>query len=118
MNNPYKIFYTLGMSLLISACAVRPAQPTEADVLRATEMYPDITLDQLNQGLDYYKQYCTPCHKLKDPNSETVADWQKIVPAMAKKAGRAEDIADIPEDVQLSITRYLTTMTIRTVSAQ
>ena len=30
---------------------------------------------------------------------------------MAKKAGRAEDIADIPEDVQLSITRYLTTMT-------
>ena len=44
MNNPYSIFYTLEMSLLISACAVRPAQPTEADVLRATEMYPDITL--------------------------------------------------------------------------
>lgn len=74
--------------VLFVGCAVKLVPPTQSDADRMQTKYPDYTLDQLNQGKAMYEQHCAECHKLKNPTKFTEAEWQKIVPIMAKKVNK------------------------------
>lgn len=96
---------------VFSCGTVKLAVPDEATLVRANTLYPGITLEELNQGMADYQQYCTPCHQVKDPNSKTVAEWEKIVPGMSAKAAKAESVPDIDPATQTSILKYLSAVT-------
>jgi hypothetical protein len=99
-------------ALLVFSCGtVKLSVPDETVLARASNIYPGITLDELNQGLADYKQYCSPCHKVKDPNSKTIAQWEKIVPGMSAKAAKSESVPDIDPATQASILQYLSAVT-------
>jgi hypothetical protein len=105
-------FVLAQIALLVFSCSMpKLAVPDETILARASYLYPDITLEELNQGLANYKQYCSACHKVKDPNSKTVAQWEKIVPGMAAKAASIETVPDINSATQASILQYLSAVT-------
>lgn len=100
------------IALLVFSCGtVKLAVPDETVLARASNLYPGITLEELNQGMANYQQYCSPCHKLKDPDSKTVAEWAKIVPGMSARAAKSESIPDIDPATQTSILQYLSSVT-------
>jgi mono/diheme cytochrome c family protein len=104
-----KYLIYLSAALFIAACtkAVAPTatQPdfTEADVQRASTMWPNTTAEDLKQGKALYEANCGSCHGLKKPSSEPESEWRHIVPPMAKKA-------KIDADTEFKILRYVVTM--------
>ncbi len=72
--------------IAVFAACTKLIAPTQPDADRAAQMFPGITLAELNQGKTLYEQNCGKCHGLKKPASRTEEKWRKIMPPMAKKA--------------------------------
>ncbi|MES2702045.1 MAG: cytochrome c [Bacteroidota bacterium] len=62
------------------------------------------------KGKADYEQYCSTCHGLKSPTSETPEKWHKIVPGMAARAQKKAGKVVIDEPTQQSILKYLVAM--------
>jgi hypothetical protein len=58
----------------------------QAELDRAVQKFPDLTLVQLQEGKKINDANCGRCHKLHQPWDEPEAEWREIVPRMAKKA--------------------------------
>lgn len=110
----YKIIISgLSIGLLIACSTSKPNSLdgiTQSDLDRGVTKYPDLTLQQLNDGKMIYQQYCGNCHSLKSPASESENGWKHHVPEMVeltnKKAGREE--IDVKE--KKLILKYVITM--------
>lgn len=97
------------IALFITACGgLKLASPTQGDVDRMADVYPDYTLAELNHGMTLYQDKCTQCHGMKDPMAYTTEQWERITPGMSNKA-RSKGIAVSAEEEGL-ILKYLVTM--------
>ena len=104
-----KFVFTVCVGLAIVACnSNKLAIPSQADVDRVAETYPDYTLASLKEGQTLYLTNCGSCHGLKDPTAKTEEQWKKIVPEMAGMINKHEVKLDAKsEDL---ILKYVTAM--------
>jgi len=82
--------------------------PTQEDVNRVASKFPGYTLTELNEGKALYETHCGQCHALFPPTKESEAEWQRIVPVMAKKINSKGMV--LTSEKQDKILRYLITM--------
>lgn len=94
--------------LAISCATVKLQTPAASDIDRVKSSHPDYTLAEVNEGKTLYEQKCVACHGLKNPASETAAEWNHIVPEMVQKASRKGISIDSKQ--QELILKYLITM--------
>lgn len=81
----------IGGALLIMNCSPKAtgsmasgkATP-EAAVAEVKAKYSEA---QLDEGKSLWQGNCGKCHKLFEPESRPVKQWEKILPRMSKKAG-------------------------------
>jgi cytochrome c5 len=71
---------------LLAACSKKLLTPQKSDMARAEAVYPGTTLAELKKGKEIFDTYCGKCHPYKNPQTKTQAQWEKIIPPMAKKA--------------------------------
>lgn len=64
-----------------------PATPDEK-VADIRKHYSDA---QMEEGKTIFNNSCGRCHKLKMPETRTVAAWEQILPGMSKKAALNEE---------------------------
>ena len=88
---------------LVACSKVVLMAPSQTDAERAGKKFPGMTLSDLNEGKAQFEKNCQKCHSLKNPASRNEAQWNKIVPKMAKKA-------KIDEKTEEQIRRYLVVM--------
>lgn len=94
---------------VLSACgSVKLLSPTQADVDRMSDTYPDYTLAELTEGKALYQQKCDRCHGLKDPAAYSTAQWKEITPKMVEMANEREQIISTQEATLIQ--QYLVTM--------
>jgi hypothetical protein len=93
------------ISLLgMMACGTyKSITPSQTDLDRGKQKYPDLTMSELNLGKTLFEAKCGKCHSLARPFRVSVADVQKIMPKMAKKAGLPKESSDL-------VLEYLITM--------
>jgi len=103
-------FLILSALFLVSCGSTQLLAPAASDVARGAGKYPDLTLNQLNEGKLNYEKQCVSCHGLKKPASRTEEQWKSIVPRMAAKAQKKAGKEVIDQATQQSILRYLVTM--------
>lgn len=96
--------------VLLSACASTLLTPTQTDVDRGVDRYPEITLNSLNHGKMIYEKQCGNCHSLKKVKSRDEAGWSNIVPKMVQKANKRTGKVVINEEDQKTLLQYLITM--------
>jgi len=95
--------------LLMVACkAVILSTPSQTDIDRVNNLYPNYTLIELKEGKKLYELKCQGCHGLKNPRRESEKKWKKIVPKMVKKAFKKE--IEISKEDEKAILKYLITM--------
>lgn len=82
----------------------------ESDVARGAKRYPGLTISDLQQGKSDYEQYCSTCHGLKKPTSQTPEAWEKIVPGMSAGANKKAGKEIVTPAIQQSILKYVVTM--------
>src|SRR5262245_38521116 len=95
----------LGVLLLASgalaACAAtRLPEPSAADAMRASRLWPGTTVSDLHRGKERYTHACSSCHGLIDPHQFPSGRW----PAMFKELSGRLHLS--PSDVD-DLTRYL-----------
>jgi hypothetical protein len=94
----------LAAALLAGAaagCAMRPLpEPNAADAVRAANLWPGTTVDDLHRGKQRYVQSCSGCHGLIDPHQFPQARWPGFVKEMS---GRLQMSSNDLQD----LTRYL-----------
>lgn len=95
------------LSILV-ACSAKLLNPTQADADRMQSQYPGYSLAELSEGKMLYEQHCGNCHKLHNPKSHNEAQWQEIVPEMAKKVNKNGPVLDATGEEK--ILRYVITM--------
>ncbi len=98
-----KTFIILLLSGLTACATYKSINPTQTDVDRGKQKYPDLTLSELNLGKALFETKCGKCHSLERPFKVSVADVQKIMPKMAKKAGLPKESSDL-------VLKYIITM--------
>ncbi|MCB0495478.1 MAG: hypothetical protein KDC79_05050 [Cyclobacteriaceae bacterium] len=76
---------SFGLLVVIQACNQDTVNTSSLYVPTNDDVTSTATLDELQQGRDLYINYCGDCHKLYTPESYSVAQWQNIVPDMARK---------------------------------
>lgn len=102
-----KVVYIF-MAAFLAACSANLVAPSQTDVDRVQTKYPNYTLAELNEGKSLYEQNCGNCHGLRKPTSHSEAQWQKIVPSMAKKVNRKSTVLSASD--QDKILKYVITM--------
>lgn len=50
------------------------------------EVKKNYTEAQMEEGKTIFMGSCDKCHGLKEPETHTVAQWERILPRMSKKA--------------------------------
>lgn len=85
----------------VAGCAMRPLpEPNAADAVRAANLWPGTTVDDLHRGKQRYVQSCSGCHGLIDPHQFPQARWPGFVKEMS---GRLQMSSNDMQD----LTRYL-----------
>lgn len=92
----------------ISCASVKLMPPSQLDVDRVQNKFPNYTLADLNRGKVAYEQKCSSCHGIKNPVSRTESQWREIVPRMVKKANKQQEKINPSE--QEDILKYVITM--------
>jgi cytochrome c5 len=80
-----KIYVILSLTLL-AACSNKLLTPQRSDMARAKAKYPGVTLADLKKGKEIFDDHCGKCHAYKNPQTKNQAQWERIIPPMAKKA--------------------------------
>jgi hypothetical protein len=70
----------------VVCCSPSLYKPTLADVECGKKEYPDLTIGQMNQGMELYSNKCGSCHTLYKPKEVSRAKWDKILPEMKLEA--------------------------------
>ena len=86
-------YRTIIIFLLVanSCSSARLLQPSTADLTKAVEKVPGITLTELQQGYKLYTIKCSACHRLHDPAEFTSQKWEPILLKMFGKAKITEE---------------------------
>lgn len=82
---------------------------SQADVDRGIQKFPGLTLNDLVEGKKLYENNCGLCHALKKPESESEAEWRKVVPPMVQKANKKNG-GVLDAVAEEKILRYVVTM--------
>lgn len=84
-------YIIIGLSATLFACtakkattASKAAAPAASDVV--AEIDSKYTAAQKEEGKTVWQTNCQKCHKLYEPQSHSIAKWEKILPRMSKKA--------------------------------
>jgi cytochrome c len=109
----------LGVLLFVvagfTACSsAKLAVPTQVDIERAKEIYPDYSLADLKEGQALYVANCGSCHGLKNPTARNAEQWGKIVPDMVLKVNKKGQKLDAKSESL--ILKYVTTMSTSTAA--
>ena len=104
-----KILFLVSTVFLIACQAVLLTVPTQSDLDRVADKYPNYTLAELQEGKKMYELHCQTCHSLKSPTKETEEGWKHEVPDMVAKAKKKKGII-IDKKTEESILKYLVTM--------
>jgi cytochrome c5 len=79
---------TLGTVLGVAACvATRASLPELTPLVIARGEEAGFSASDLGRGRDLFAARCARCHALPAVDSETRADWEEILPRMARKSG-------------------------------
>ena len=79
MNNFMKFKLFIVGALVLASCSPK----TTAD---SKEKSMEFQNAKVEEGYGLYAQHCVKCHKWKKVDNFTREQWDKILPAMAKKA--------------------------------
>jgi len=101
------VFFAVGCA--VSKNADSTSGLTKDDVKRVQDLYADVTLEELNKGMNLYEANCDACHKLKDPKSEGIKGWNHHVPEMVELSNEKKGTKLTKSDEQ-AILRYLVSM--------
>ena len=102
------IFISIVIVGLVACKAVVLSTPSQADIDRVKDSFPDYALADLQAGKKLYEVKCNGCHNLKNPRKESEEEWKIIVPRMTEKA-LTRDIK-ISTEEQRKILKYLIIM--------
>jgi cytochrome c5 len=102
-------YFLIIVVLILGACSAKLSSPAQSDADRAVNKFPDATLEKLIEGRRLVQANCGLCHPVKNPQSHSEEQWNKIVPEMVGKANRKKD-ANISDEQQKMILMYLVTM--------
>ncbi len=100
MNSKTKIITLLCIAAFSVCCSPSLYKPTTVDLDAGKKLYTDLTIEQLNKGLQLYADKCGSCHALYKPREITPARWTEMLPEMKTKAQLTDKEYDL-------ITRYL-----------
>ena len=86
------VLFVLGTGLfLFSQCSPKTtgaitttAKPTQEEAV--AEVKKNYTEEQMEEGKVIWQASCDKCHKIFEPESHTVRQWEKILPDMTKRA--------------------------------
>ena len=108
-----KTFLVVSILILAACKPVQLVTPTQADVDRMSDKFPDLTLEDLNMGKSTFQEDCHYCHRLKDPESKSEKRWNRIVPKMVKRVNWIKKEDGIDSTSQEILRKYLITMSKR-----
>lgn len=99
------------LAFILSACGgVKLLPLSQDDLERGRGSYPQLSMEELQEGKANFEFYCSQCHGLKNPKKHDAEGWKKTVNRMSKKAENKSSIKNIEEPVKASILTYLVTM--------
>lgn len=103
-----KVLYSIILLALTSCFSAKLLTPSQNDVDRVQQKFPNYTLSELNQGKTLFERNCKSCHGLKNPTSRSEEKWRKVVPVMVKRVNRKQTVLS-PQDEEL-ILKFVITM--------
>lgn len=79
------------VSLLLAECSPKASKTVskpvvKTDAEKVAEVKKNFTEAQIAEGKTIFESSCGRCHKLKMPETRTVAEWENILPRMNPKA--------------------------------
>lgn len=77
---PKHYLLLLALSVLAACATATVALPTQADVERGKTYYPNLTLEELNEGKMRFNQQCSKCHDYEPPASKKRRTMEKNHP--------------------------------------
>jgi cytochrome c5 len=87
----------IGGTLLMANCSKKTAgsmaskdNAPEAAVAEVKAKYSE---EQMREGMTIWQGSCDKCHKLYEPSSRSVKQWEKILPRMVKRAKLTDEQA-------------------------
>jgi hypothetical protein len=102
----------LTLAILLAACgaAKMSTQVTDLVLSSGKQIYPDLTMDQLNHGQSIFEGQCNQCHPFKPFEKYNEESWNSIVPKMTEKANKKAGSTVISETDQADLLRYVVSM--------
>lgn len=88
----------IGGALLMANCSKKTAGSVAgsgdaAYEAAVNEVKAKYTEEQMREGMNVWQASCQKCHKLYEPASHTVKQWERILPRMSKKANLTDEQA-------------------------
>lgn len=93
-----KLLSLLSLAVLsVSLTQCTPKKTTTANTMtdaeKVAEVKKNFTPQQLEEGKMVFETSCNKCHKLKGPETRSVAKWERVLPRMSSKAKLSDDDA-------------------------
>lgn len=106
-----KIFFNGLVITTFASCATyKLTEPTQADIERSQARFPDITLQEIQEGKKLYENNCILCHKLYDPGNFSEERWRNIIPPMVKKVNKKTGQTKLTTQDEEKILKYILVM--------
>ncbi len=77
----------LGLMFLAN-CSPKTGKSTAASTTAPAVHY---TAEQLAEGKTIFTSHCAKCHKLHEPQDESIDKWNRVLPPMIRKAKLTEE---------------------------
>ncbi len=92
----------------VVGCTAALPHATEADALRVSAQFPNLTVQRLEQGRALYVERCAGCHQLREPATATPLAWPGFVAEMQNDHG-----VHLTRDEEQGIVQYLVSVSSR-----
>lgn len=97
-----------GLLTGLAACgSVKLTQPTPDDLKQAQVIYPDMTLEEMQESKMLVEQNCTRCHGLKTAFQTSNEELAEVLPKMVNGANKKAGQVVIDEAKKDQIYRYM-----------
>jgi cytochrome c5 len=83
----FEAFLLLVAGASLFACSAALPTPNDAQLKSAQKLYPESSIESLNEGRRLYVQKCSGCHNLHLPQELEAARWQEEVHNMVSSKG-------------------------------
>lgn len=101
MNKFYFFLILFAFPALLGSCEKDSTVSEDSLYMPSiTDITPNATLQELQQGRELYISYCNRCHGFYLPESYNPTEWKNIMSSMAPKA-------NLSSSDSLLITKYL-----------